>query len=86
MSGSFLKGVIRSWRGIFIGDRPRLMRQMAKRMGAPEVSLDNVALGTCLYCQETTRCEASFEAGGGAKVDQFCPNAERFRAAAAPAL
>lgn len=80
MTESLLKGLLRSLRGVPIEDRPNLLRQMAKWRGVPEASLPGAAFVTCLYCQDTTRCDASLKAGGGAEVAKFCTNLHNFRA------
>ncbi len=82
---STLTGFFRSWRGTPLRDRTGLMRQMAAQLGAPKSAMDAQALGNCLYCRHTARCEDAFSSGHGAKAEKFCPNAADFRAAAAAA-
>ena len=80
MSESLLLGLMRSLRGVPIEDRPNLLHQMAKRRGVPEASLPGAAFVTCLYCQETSRCDALHKAGYGRKVEAFCTNLHNLRA------
>ncbi len=75
-------GFFRSWRGVPISDRLRLLRLMANRIGTPVLSVDGTAVETCLYCPVSAHCQNSFEGDDGTKAEKICPNVRRLRAAA----
>lgn len=80
MNAQSFTGLIRSWRGVPISDRLRLLRLMANRIGAPVLSVDGTAVETCLYCPVSAQCQNSFEGGDGTRAEKLCPNVRHLRA------